>query len=353
MPQSRLGNIDALRGAAALAVFVQHALMNIEHGSSSGPIWALAHWTLNTIDLGRLGVVVFFLISGFVVPFSIKPDRPVLRFAVSRVFRLYPAFWVSLLMAALVMAAAGKPPGLMQALANASMAATILGEDWMVGVYWTLFIEMLFYGLVATLFVTVMLYRPLVIAGCAVVLALTTLIPIAMPEGPLPVQYIGLHLSVLFCGLLLRLGLIEGQRSALVLAGIVVALQLVAAFVAAGYALETEHGFAAYSVSGTLLAYGLGFAAFVAVAVLVPPSTRSLAHLAAISYSVYLLHEVVNAALGLVLPPTGGWLDLVGVGLSLALTLAAAQLVHAYVERPGMALGRQLLGGRPAKLATA
>jgi Predicted acyltransferases len=353
MPQTRLANIDALRGAAAFAVFLQHALMNIDHGSSSGPVWTFAHTTLNTIDLGRLGVVVFFLISGFVVPFSIKPDRPVVRFAVSRVFRLYPAFWVSLLLAGLVMAAAGRPPGLMQALANASMAATVLGEDWMVGVYWTLFIEMLFYGLVAALFVTVMLYRPLVIAGCAVLLALTTLVPIAVPGSPLPVQYIGLHLSVLFCGLLLRLGLVEGKRSALVLAALVVALQMVGAFIAAGYALETEHGFAAYSVSGTMLAYGLGFIAFVTVAVLVPPSTRALAHLAAVSYSVYLLHEVVNAALMQVLPPTGGWLDLVGVGISLALTLALAQLVHALVERPGMALGRHLLRAKPAELATA
>ena len=45
---------------------------------------------VQNVSLGRFGVALFFLISGFIVPFSIGGERPLFQFAVSRVFRLYP-----------------------------------------------------------------------------------------------------------------------------------------------------------------------------------------------------------------------------------------------------------------------
>ncbi len=45
---------------------------NSYRGLSSGSEWL--DWFISNIDVGRIGVVVFFLISGFVIPFSIRPD---------------------------------------------------------------------------------------------------------------------------------------------------------------------------------------------------------------------------------------------------------------------------------------
>src|SRR5690606_36341921 len=134
------------------------------------------------------------------------------------IFRLYPAFWVSVVLAAILLAVLAEAPSLATLLANGTMAATILGQDWMQGVYWTLFIELLFYVAVIGLFAVGLLYKPWIIATVGAGLALTTIVPILAPDVPLPEQYIGVNLSILFSGLLLRLGLREGHRVALVLA---------------------------------------------------------------------------------------------------------------------------------------
>lgn len=353
MSSSRLGNIDALRAFAALGVFVQHAFMDVVARGGEGGFGRFTDGVLATLDTGRLGVVIFFLISGFVVPYSIKGDRPVFRFAVSRLFRLYPAYWVSLIAVSVMLVLAGNPPTMQQVLSNGSMAATVLGEDWMSAVYWTLFIELIFYGMVVALFVVGVLYQPLVVAGLGAGLAATTVAPILVPDLPLPVQYIGLHLSVLFSGLLLRLGLLEGKRVALLLAALLFVVQMGSVVVAADYALQTERGFAAFSMTSTILAYALGFAIFVLVAVLDQRDTRFLGHLAAISYSLYLLHSVVNEAVFSVMPLTGEWSDLVAVLVSLMVTIGVASLVYRWVEQPCIALGRRIAGAPRPRAAMA
>jgi peptidoglycan/LPS O-acetylase OafA/YrhL len=61
-----------------------------------GPMSALANTVVQNVSLGRFGVALFFLISGFAVPFSIGGERPPAHFFISRVFRLYPACWLAL-----------------------------------------------------------------------------------------------------------------------------------------------------------------------------------------------------------------------------------------------------------------
>ena len=84
--QGRLQYIDAMRGIAALLVVLQHALAEAFPAS---PL-------LEYVSPGRFGVVLFFLISGFVVPFSIKGERPIASFVVNRAARLLPALWLSI-----------------------------------------------------------------------------------------------------------------------------------------------------------------------------------------------------------------------------------------------------------------
>jgi peptidoglycan/LPS O-acetylase OafA/YrhL len=70
----RLRRIDALRGIAALLVVWLHVA---ESYVGLGPIdgrWMYEF--ARSIDVGRVGVVAFFLISGFVIPFSIRIDSP-------------------------------------------------------------------------------------------------------------------------------------------------------------------------------------------------------------------------------------------------------------------------------------
>lgn len=345
MPSERLGNVDALRAIAALLVFFQHILGDTERVAGSGPFADAATGSLDAIDLGRLGVVLFFLISGFVVPFSIKPASPIRQFVISRVFRLYPAFWASLLCLGAVLFVSGDGPDLRTLIANATMAAPVFKQAWLSGVYWTLFIEILFYALVVAMFLSGQLYRGWLVAGLAALLALSTAGPIAAWQAfgvSLPIQYVGLHLSFLLSGLLLRLWLIERQKHAPVLAAALFVVQMAAVAMTAHYSLSGDQAFAARTLHAIVLAYLAAFGIFIATVRHVPANTRLLGSIAAWSYSIYLFHGLANELVYSVVPLTGGWSDLLVAGAGLILTLLVSALVFRFIERPFIGLGRRL-----------
>ena len=127
----RLRYIDALRAIAALMVVWLHVTESFAAAGGpalGGRALAEAAWTL---DLGRIGVVVFFLISGFVIPPSLDTSRPApfAGFAVKRLLRIYPAYWVSIPLSAF---AAwwlwGRPFGATELLVNATLLQDLLGE---------------------------------------------------------------------------------------------------------------------------------------------------------------------------------------------------------------------------------
>ena len=70
--QARLDFLDGLRGIAALAVFLAHAL---------DLIWPAYHsFAESRFQLGNWGVVVFFLCSGFIIPVSLERQGSLRRF---------------------------------------------------------------------------------------------------------------------------------------------------------------------------------------------------------------------------------------------------------------------------------
>ena len=79
----RLRRLDALRGIAVLAVVYEH------FGSYLIPDLKFA--TSQYAHAGTFGVMLFFLVSGYIVPASIERRGSVRNFWIGRVFRLYPA----------------------------------------------------------------------------------------------------------------------------------------------------------------------------------------------------------------------------------------------------------------------
>jgi peptidoglycan/LPS O-acetylase OafA/YrhL len=68
-PASRLAYVDSLRFAAALLVLFQHIGERFESG--------IVKWAIG-FGPGLSGVILFFLISGFVIPFSVRmPFDPI------------------------------------------------------------------------------------------------------------------------------------------------------------------------------------------------------------------------------------------------------------------------------------
>jgi peptidoglycan/LPS O-acetylase OafA/YrhL len=145
---SRYHNVDALRALAAFLVLWTHTAEVFVAFADNGAPGAWLNQVAHELDFGRMGVTAFFAISGFVIPMSLRGNRRgvALRvFMVGRVFRLYPAFWVSILPGALTCYWIwGKSFTFRDVMLNFTMIPTVLGARPAEGLYWTLQTELSF-----------------------------------------------------------------------------------------------------------------------------------------------------------------------------------------------------------------
>lgn len=149
----RLGLLDALRIVAALVVVLYHytAWGHNHWGEGALQAWPiLSQFTI----YGSIGVQLFFLISGFVILMSVQ-GKGLIQFVGSRLGRLYPAYWLAVAAAALLTfklwpdAKDGRTEG--DIVPNLTMAQAGMGVRDLDGVYWTLWVELRFYVILAVL----------------------------------------------------------------------------------------------------------------------------------------------------------------------------------------------------------
>lgn len=145
--RERLYEIDLLRIIAALAVVVYHYTFS----GYARHLIPVSFPALSVVTrYGYLGVDLFFTISGFVVLLSAWGRRPH-EFVISRIVRLYPAYWVAVTVTAIVSVTLSR--GLftvspVQYLANLTMLNAVPRIANVDVVYWTLYAEIRFYLLV-------------------------------------------------------------------------------------------------------------------------------------------------------------------------------------------------------------
>uniref|UniRef100_A0A9E7ZW27 Acyltransferase n=1 Tax=Bosea sp. NBC_00436 TaxID=2969620 RepID=A0A9E7ZW27_9HYPH len=353
MTRQRYAHLDGLRAVAALGVMIEHLFGDLlrQAPPATGPMSTFARSVVETLSLGRFGVALFFLISGFVVPFSIAGERPLRHFAISRLFRLYPALWLALAVLTATAWLSGDSPSAATLLANLTMAPPLFGQPWLSPIYWTLFVELAFYGLAALLFATGLLRNMVALLGLSLGLIAVTVLPVELRLhgiAGLPVQYLGMHLSFLFLGLLLRLWLIERRTGARLAAWVLGFAQLAAVIAVSPFSLARGDHFIMEGLAPVFAAYLLAFAVFLAAVRLERPRSALLARIGLISYALYLFHGPVNAAVYRFLPLTGERGDLITMLVCIGLTLALSWLVYRTVERPMIGLGRSLSAGREA-----
>ena len=148
MSSLRVSELDLLRFLAALAVLFFH--YSFRSAAPNAACEMSYPWLAPVAKYGYLGVELFFMISGFVILMSAECGR--LRdFVVSRIVRLYPAFWACCTLTLIVTVAIGGPrfsASLNQYLINMTMMSGFFGVPSIDGVYWSLFVELQFYALV-------------------------------------------------------------------------------------------------------------------------------------------------------------------------------------------------------------
>lgn len=321
----RLAELDALRGVAALAVVLFHFTTRFEQ---LYPQTQRFDWT---VDHGHFGVNLFFIISGYVIFMTLDRTRDAMDFVVSRCSRLYPAYWVSIVLTFCITHGLGLPGKLVsagQALANGLMVHGLWRVPNVDAVYWTLEVELLFYAWMLLLFVAGWLDRVFLAVGA--LLVLRGLYWAAAQFAGVDLPFIVWRLLILDHLPWFALGLASHallspdpagrrHRQAQWLAGGAVAVLLLT--------VSPARALLALALAGLVHGAASGRLPVLRVPVLV--------WLGAISYPLYLLHEFIGWSLMLQVFKFGGapWLALL---VALFSTFVLAQGVSMTVEKPAM-----------------
>jgi peptidoglycan/LPS O-acetylase OafA/YrhL len=177
--KSKIGIVGALRGVAALSVCWYHFV----HGQNTALKW--------TGEYGWLGVHMFFVISGFIIPYSLLQYRysirDYFRFLGKRLARLHPPYLASIAVVVLLGWAMMLVPrwnapapdvSVQQLFAHFFYLNDLLGKPWLNVVYWTLSIELQWYLLIGIAFPLLANRRwTLQVAGAALMVAGHLLVP--------------------------------------------------------------------------------------------------------------------------------------------------------------------------------
>ncbi len=140
----RIGELDGLRGIAAIGVVVYH------YTSDYDRVWGHSNSFTASFPIGAWGVQLFFVISGFVVLMTLEKTPRIASFVRNRCARLFPAYWLAIFITLGVVHSLGLPGrerSPFEALVNATMLQGFVGIENVDGPYWTLHVELCFYVL--------------------------------------------------------------------------------------------------------------------------------------------------------------------------------------------------------------
>jgi len=130
-----------MRAVAALLVVFQHAYYTA--CVSRGEIYSNEF----PVNYGRLGVVLFFSISGFVIALNRK--RSIKEFVTHRLLRIFPGYWLAI---ALTFPFYCFPPHQMHVSLEAALLWPSAQDSGLPIPYWTLVFEVFFYFVATVLF---------------------------------------------------------------------------------------------------------------------------------------------------------------------------------------------------------
>lgn len=348
----RFDQVDGLRGIACMLVIWHHVADDYAAIAGSG-LWLQR--VANGFNVGLIGVLAFFAISGYVIPSSLRGSRVdgVKKFITRRFWRLYPPFWFAVVLTWLM----DIPDFSLQRLGwNFTMIPSLGSVTSAAGHFWTLEVELVFYTIVAALF---LLLGKL---GWKVIVPIFILIGgwyVEWPKFPLEEHWksIILYLAVMFWGACCREIMqfdfsrwVEPARENLVRSiaiGLASGLLLIRPLKSAYFALlEGDASLLEFGASSSL-----AILLFLFWVVLTPVHSAVLARVGRWTYSAYLLHAVVfYSALRIItkwdLTFFHGWPLIFYVLVMIGLCFGVGGLAYKWIELPSDRAGKTLTGGK-------
>lgn len=351
MRPPRLLLLDGLRFIAAIMVVLYHYTawhQTFWHGTVARDAWP----TLSRITVfGNMGVQLFFIISGFVILLSAY-GKSIPQYVGSRIGRLFPAYWVAVIAAGVLVLfiwpAMGEGRTVADWAINLTMVQQGLDVPHMDGVYWTLWTELRFYLWILLLMLLRCLTPQRILAFAAlwpVAVIATSGVDASWREQLLIPDHAALFAGGMVLFLIYRFGHTLSRWAVLGFTVVCAALQT-----GVGAPAEAANLVGYQIPAWTYWVIVVGLFALVGVIALTRLGRVSLPGLAlagALTYPVYLLHEVWGWWLIKLLSPRLN--PIVVLLLVIAMVAAAAYLVHRAVEqRWGRSLSKAVTAGLEA-----
>lgn len=342
--------IVALRAIAALLVVYDHLVgtwLRIHPSITWAPFDFITTYIVRPLaiaeDFGALGVIIFFLSSGFIITYTAQRESHI-TFAIKRLLRIYPPLALSIIVAALLVITSlldsptGRALTLPEVLWSMTLANYLFRAPYVISaVNWTLVIEVLFYTLcVVVLYPIKMRARMAVLVNLGICSVILLTAQDLGPNFTRLAPYIN-SVPYLICGQVVYYLWSKriGWRSFAVL---IIACYFVnilgVQFLNPNYDLATDPYFVA-SI------YGFGI--FIIFLIFndqlkTPPILRFFG---TISFSLYLYHGTIGWVLVTRLTPALGYTP--ALVMALAGSTATAYLSWRFVEKPSQQLARSII----------
>lgn len=329
-----LENLQVLRAVSAIAVVLFHLTIYTlpDVLGAPGLLW-------RGFKMGYSGVEIFFVISGFVMVFIHRKDfgspGRSFKFLKSRFVRIFPVFWLALVLTVVGRVALGQDIPSLEDLLKAAILIPDFSDP-VISVAWSLSFELIFYIIFCSIILNFRL--GIVLVACWF---LAVVVNFYLLDGHLTKSVIFSPYNLLFIfgiGAALIFDRIDFRSgSALILVG-------AAAFIFVGQ--SESYGLIRYNEGWRTIFFGAAAFAIVSGVAAIDLSNRVtpprwMIALGDASYVIYLFHipvmTVVAKVLGAVglggstlpLPLAGGFIFAVAIGVS--------YVVHLIVEKPLLA----------------
>lgn len=314
--------IDGFRGIGIATVIAYHfcfAWQN-ELGLEPGSPW---------LQLGSLGVQIFFVVSGLVITMTLLRSRDAINFAIRRAARLIPVFWVAGTLIFVTLKLYDPlhfAPTARDWLASLTFMPFELRQDYVDGAFWSLNIEIKFYVLAALSYAALRQQFWVGLIGFALLGAVAH----QVTDAGQRIVFLGPYMPFFLVGLALWFSFYDPNRlAAWICSGVATFLYVlqVPFYTLPDLPAWLPHIYLALMIGALIL--------LIAFAPETP--TGPLAWLGRCSYSVYLIHQRLGVTLIAALLAAGLNPSL-AIAIAALAAIATGWLLYRLIELPGQAV---------------
>ncbi|WP_158935657.1 acyltransferase [Burkholderia sp. S171] len=354
--------LDALRGIAALMVVINHFVL-------VGPLWWIPRSPLRVLALGHEAVILFFILSGFVLTLQLISDRRITYrdFVIKRICRIYLPYLAVLFIAFSAITLIKIEPvewagsWFNHVWTGSFSGGEILDHLLFIGQYKANRVLPVIWSLIYEMRISLMM--PLVVycvsrfsaRSCLAVALCISLVSFAFAMGrntgkssspsftgdwAMTAHYLGMFIvgaTLAFHRMGWQRWLLQGNRTRLVLAASITLYFLSRSVMSISSGVVGQYIFDWCVAAG---AAGLVCTAIVSRRFTLVLAKGPIVFLGKISYSLYLTHTVVLLTVIHLMPASGSaWHSIV---IAAVLVIPVAAVTHFLVERPSIFLGKFL-----------